>query len=65
MTGHKEESHKAKKEPRTAPKKRKRVVTPDKTHPTKKVSRANANNLLTFKAAISKTVPVTLDRTNI
>ena len=28
-------------------------------------SRANAKNLQTFEAAISKTVPVTLDRTNI
>jgi hypothetical protein len=45
MTGHKEGSHKAKKEPRMAPKKRKRVVTPDETHPTKKLSRANAKKL--------------------
>ena len=40
-------------------------MTPDETRPTKKLSRANANNLLTFKAAISKTIPVTLDRTRI
>ena len=40
-------------------------MTPDETRPTKKLSRANANNLLTFKTAISKTVPVAIDRTNI
>jgi hypothetical protein len=47
------------------PKKRKRVVTPDETRPTKKLSHANANNLQTFQAAINKAVPITLDRTNI
>jgi hypothetical protein len=64
MTGHKEGSHKAKKEPRMVPKKWKRVVTPDKTRPTEKLAHSTANALKTFQAAIGKTVPITLDSTS-